>query len=126
MSYFHIIRHCDPLTGNKRELKITQEVCANWKTIGELLGFTPGVIATVKNPGAGKTPEQCFCDIITRWMKNASKLPRKERYPNNWTGVYNLLEDAEHASLANHLKAAVEAICSDLHGNFEGKLIYNE
>ena len=52
-------------------------------------------------------------------MQNAANMPSSKRYPWNWTGFHNVLEDSKHGATANDLKAAINSSCSDLHQNFD-------
>ena len=119
MKHFNLMRYYDPSTGEKKELRILEDLSADWKKVGETLGFTPQKIKTIENPGANKIPSDCLRDIFTGWMENADNMLDKKRFPSNWKGVYNLLEACQHGTTSKDLKAAIEATYSDLHQNFD-------
>ena len=125
MKYFHLIWYYDLYTGEKKELRMLDNLSADWENIGEILGLKTTDITAIRNAGAGKNPLQCLRDVFTRWLDNADNMPSKEHYPCNWTGVYNLLLDSQHSTPAKDLKAAIEASYSDFHHNFnDGELSY--
>ena len=115
LSYFNLIKYDDPNTGEKKELRLLQDLSADWKNIGEILGFSPSEIEAIQNAGAGKTPDQCIRDVFSKWIQNADN----KRYRSNWRGVHELLKDSRYGATANDLKAAIEAPYSDLHQSFE-------
>ena len=119
MKYLNLIRYCDRNTSDKKELRILDDLSADWERIGEILGFRPPEIETIRHAGSGKTPTRCLSDVFSRWIENAVKMPSSERYPWNWTGFYNMLVDSKHGATANDLKAAIASSCSDLHQNFD-------
>ena len=119
MQCLNRIRYRDPNTSEKKELRILDDLSADWERIGEILGFRPPEIDAIRHAGAGKTPTQCLSDVISKWMQNAEKMPSSKRYPWNWTGFHNMLEDSKHGATANDLKAAINSSCSDLHQNFD-------
>ena len=119
MKYLNLIRYCDPNTSEKKELRILDDLSADWEDIGEILGFKPPEIRAIRHAGAAKTPIQCLRDVISKWMQNAEKMPSSKSYPCNWTGFHNMLMDSKHGTIANDLKAAITASCSDLHQNFD-------
>ena len=118
LKHFNLIRYYDPNAGGKKDLQILNELSADWKRIGEILGFRPPQVEAIRNSGAHRTSNECLHEVITRWLQNADNMPSSKRFPSNWTGVYNLLEDSKHISIADDLKSAIEAFCSDLRENF--------
>ena len=119
MKCLNLIRYCDPSTSEKKELRILDDLSADWEDIGEILGFRPPEIKAIRHAGAGKTPVQCLREVISKWTQNADNMPSSKRYPCNWTGFYNMLMDSKHGATANDLKAAITASCSDLHQSFD-------
>ena len=119
MEYLNLIRYHDPNTGEKEELKILDDLSADWECIGEILGFRPQEINAIRHAGAGKTLMQCLREVISKWIQNADNMPSSKRYPCNWTGLYNMLMDSKHGATANDLKAAITASSSDLHQSFD-------
>ena len=117
--YLKCINYHDPNTSEKRELRILDNLSADWEDIGENLGFSPPDINAIRHSGAGKTPMQCLREVIAKWMRDADNMPYSKRYPCNWTGLYNLLMDSKHGTTANDLKAAITASRSDLRGFFD-------
>ena len=115
MKHLNLIRYHDPNTSEKKELRILDDLSADWEDIGEILGFRPPEINTIRHPGAGKTPIQCLREIIYKWMQNADNMPYSKQYPCTWTGLYNMLMHSKHGATANDLKAAITASNSDLH-----------
>ena len=119
MQYLNLIRYYDPNTSEKKELRILDNLSADWECIGEILGFRPPEIDAIRHAGAGKTPIQCLREIISKWMQNAGNMPSSKQYPCNWNGLYSMLMDSKHGATANDLKAAITACSSDLHQTFD-------
>ena len=126
MKYLNLIKYHDLDTSEKKELRILKDLAADWENIGETLGLGPSEIATIRNAGAGTTPEQGLRGVITVWMQNADNMPCSKLYPCTWTGLYKVLMDSEHGTTANNLKAAISATRSDLHQNYDDGEIYTE
>ena len=125
MKHFNLIRYYDPNTGEKKYLQILNDLSEDWERIGEIVGFRPPQIEAIGNTGSHRTSNECLHEVITRWLQNADNMPFSKRFPSNWIGVYNLLEDSKHNSIADDLKSAIEAFCSDLHENFnDGENFY--
>ena len=125
MQCLNLIRYYDPNTSEKKELRILDDLSADWEDIGVILGFRPQEIKAIQNAGAGRTLIQCLREVISKWMQNADKMPSSKRYPWNWTGFYNMLEDSKHGATANDLKAAINSSFSDLHQNFDAGEIWS-
>ena len=119
MQYLRLNRYRDPYTSESKELRIINDLEANWERIGETLGFRPPEINTIRRLGSGRTPEQCLEEVFSKWMENVDKMPSCKRYPCNWKGVYNLLMDSNHSVLASSLNSAVTASRSDLNQTFD-------
>ena len=119
MKYLILIRYHDPNTSEKKELRILDDLSADWEYIGEILGFRPPEINAIRYAGAGKTTIQCLREVISKWIQNADNMPSSKHYPCNWTGLYNMLMDSKHGATANDLKAAITASSSDLHQSFD-------
>ena len=119
MKYLNLIIYHDPNTSEKKELRILDDLSADWECIGEILGFRPPEIDAIRHAGAGKTPIQCLREVISKWIQNADNMPSSKQYPCNWTGLYNMLMDSKHGATANDLKAAISASSSDLHQSFD-------
>ena len=119
MKYLNLISYRDPNTSDKKELRILDDLSADWECIGEILGFRPPEIHAIRHAGAGKTPIQCLREVISKWIQNADNMPFSKQYPCNWNGLYNMLMDSKHGATANDLKAAVTASSSDLHQSFD-------
>ena len=64
MKYFNLIRYCNPNTGEKKELRILDDLLAGWEDIGQILCFKPFQIEAIRYPGAGKTPFQCLGKLL--------------------------------------------------------------
>ena len=121
MKYLNLIRYHDPNTNEKKELRILDDLSADWECIGELLGFRPPEINAIRHPGAAKNPIQCLREVISKWMQNADNMPFSKRYPCNWNGLHNILMDSKHGATANDLKAAITTYSSDLHQGYDGE-----
>ena len=119
MKYLNVVSYHDPNTSEKKELRILDDLSADWEDIGEILGFRPPEINVIRHAGAGKTPIQCLREVISKWIQNADNMLFSKRYPCNWTGLYNILMDSKHGTIANDLKAAITASSSDLHQSFD-------
>ena len=119
MKYLNLLSYHDSNTGEKKELRILDDLSANWEDIGEILGFKPPEINAIRHAGDWETPIQCLRKVISKWIQNADNMPFSTRYPCNWTGLYNILMDSKHGATANDLKAAITASSSDLHQSFD-------
>ena len=119
MKYLNLIRYHDSNTSEKKELRILDDLSADWECIGEILGFRPPEINAIRHAGARKTPIQCLREVISKWMQNADNMPSSKQYPCNWNGIYNMLMDSKHSTTAHDLKAAITASSSDLHQNID-------
>ena len=126
MKYLNLIRYRDPNTSEVREVRILDDLAADWECIGELLDFRPPEIDAIRHAGAGKAPIQCLREVLSKWIQNAVNMPSSKRYPCNWTGVYNLLMDSKHGTTASDLKAAVTASTSDFHQSVDDGEYYIE
>ena len=115
----NLIRYHDPNTNKKKELRILDDLSADWEFIGEILDFRPPEIDAIRHPGAGKTPIHCLQGVISKWLQNADSIPSSKQYPCSWNGLYNMLKDSKHGATANDLKAAITASSSDLHQSFD-------
>ena len=108
------------------EIRFRKELAPIWRDIAQLLAFGYNEIQGIEKPGSGKTFEACLDDVIGRWMANAPNMSNAGRYPANWRGFHNLLEDAERGVLAGNLRAAIEAGRSDIHKNFDDGKHYSK
>ena len=118
MHYLNLIRYRDAQTNEGRELRIVNCLAANWERFGETLGFQPPEINTIRHAGAGKTPEQCLRDVLTRWMQDSVHMPNHDMYPCTWKGLVCVLNDSQNGDIADNLSAAIEASSSDLYHNY--------
>ena len=98
MKYLNLISYRDPITSEKKELRILDDLSADWECIGEILGFRPPEINAIRHAGAGKTPIQCLREVISKWIQNADNMPSSKQYPCNWNGLYNMLMDSKHGA----------------------------
>ena len=119
MNSWNLVRYYDPKTFKKKDLRILEDIAADWEVIGEILGFRPPRIKAIRCAGAGKTPAQCLRGVLTRWMVNANVMPNSDRYPSTWQGLHNLLVDSLHGATAKDLTDAIDTPYSDLHSNFD-------
>ena len=124
MNLLQLIRYYDSETQQHLKIKIIEEVASNWEEVAGQLGFTPGVIVAVKNPGCGKTPDACFKEILRRWMANATGMPNADRYPCTWRGIHALLIDTTHTTVANDLKEAIEATYTDFKKTYDEGILH--
>ena len=119
MKHLILIRYHDPNTSEKEELRILDDLSADWENIGGTLGFPQPQIETIRHAGSGRTTLQCLRGVITKWMQNADNMPFSKDYPCTWSGLYNMLMHSGHSGTANNLKAAITASSSDLHQSFD-------
>ena len=115
MMYLNLIKYHDPNTGEKKELRILDDLSADWVGIGEILGLKPSEIEAIKHPGAGKKQIDCLREVFSKWICNADSMPSSKQYSCNWYGLYTLLMDSKHGTTANNLEAALTDSSSDLH-----------
>ena len=95
---------------------VIQKTAYQWRTVATLLSVEPTVIESIANPGSGKTPEQCLCDVFNKYWSSDGSEGTKEEYPRTWRGLYTLLEDAELGEVADDLSKALSSECNSVRG----------
>ena len=126
MKYFNLIRYHDPITSEKKELRILDDLSTDWVDIGVILGLRQEEINDIQYGRSWKNPIQCLREVISKWIQNADNMPFRKRYPCNWRGLYNMLRDSKYGATANDLKAAITASSSDLHQSVDDGKNYIE
>ena len=114
-----LFKYIDPKTNQHKEISIIHSLAYNWREIGTIIGFPDHIIKAIYNAGSGREPNDCMQEVMSKWLNNAPGMPKYKQYPDNWTGVYNLLMDALQSKLAANLCDAVNAQVSDLRGNYK-------
>ena len=114
MMYLNHIEYHDPNTSEKKELRILDDLSADWVDIGEILGLKPSEIEAIKHPGAGKKQIDCLREVFSKWICNADSMS-SSKHPCNFYGLYTLLINSKHGTTANNLEAALTDSSSDLH-----------
>ena len=94
--------------GFKEQLRILNEVCAQWKDIGALLGFSGAEMKEIER-NCPRDIKECCREILTSWIEHGRG---HESYPATWEGLHKLLEDIECSTLAKLLKEALTILMS--------------
>ena len=88
--------------------------------MGEILGLHRAVIQTIENPGSGRDPEDCMCQVFVKWLDNAApQLPNYRQYPLTWRGLHNLLLDSDNGEAAVELKIALSSQFNTVQGTYK-------
>ena len=82
-----------------------------------MLGIEQSRIDIIAASYSTIAPERCMGDVLTMWVDNAVCLPRAERYPLTWKGLYQLLKDSEFGEVAQQLKRALSSKFNSVRGN---------
>ena len=88
--------------GEQHRLRITQSICPEWRTIGNLLGIAYPVLETIQSQYRGELQECCYA-VMRKWMDSGSP-----GYSLTWEGLLELLEDADCAQVAEELRKALD------------------
>ena len=79
-------------------------VSARWRDLGLLLGLSLNQLDAWDEQYRGNATT-CWTRVMDQWLGEGGT----RDYPASWEGLYDLLEDAEHAQTATALKAAVDS-----------------
>lgn len=82
-----------------KKLKIISALASQWKKFGIHLNFdeTGYTLRNIKK----ECSEECCIEMMEMWLEG------KGRQPVTWATLIELLEDAEHKSIAEQLKEVV-------------------
>ena len=81
-----------------QKVKILEEVCSEWKSMGELLGLTQGELKAIQKDQRG-VYQECCKEVFYVWFKKG-----KTKYTVSWDGLCELLRDMDLSALAKRLE----------------------
>ena len=88
--------------GNQaEELKVVDQACTKWNTIGDLIGMSEASLEAIKMDRSNVV--QCFEDVLKHWMQNGGT----NEYPATWLGLRRVLVHCEMSNLADRVKKAM-------------------
>ena len=82
------------------KIKITERLCTEWKTIGQLLDFDDYGDEVLKIEEQTKDMEDCLTKVLSLWLKGRSRAHK----PATWKTFIELLKDSDQNSLASELE----------------------
>ena len=98
------LTHVQWNVGNtKEEIKVVDEACPKWNTIGVLIGMSHKKIQAIENDRS--TIKKRFEEVLHYWIDNGSK-----NYPASWIGLRKVLEDSELHALSERIKTGMKYI----------------
>ena len=104
--HLHLIKWIPDGETTVKKLKISEAMSSIWRgKIAVLLGLSHSQIVSIENPGSGNTPQRCLDEVLEKWRETRGQ----ESYPYTWTGLLELLDDAEVKVLAIDLKKALSS-----------------
>ena len=98
MSYLELLKK-----GNQnppQRLRVIERICLKWRDMGTLLGVDHAALGVIKNERQGA--KDCCYGILEKWFDNGSK-----RYPLDWGGMLELLDDLEMSGVAKELREMI-------------------
>ena len=91
-------------SGNKQQLKIVEEISGKWRKVAVLLGLSVGQMDGIMQQSF-MDPEQCCLRVFDRWIISNGEYTD---YPVTWSGLYKLLKNTGHSTIAEHMKTAMQ------------------
>ncbi len=88
---------------HKNEIKVVDEACPKWDTIGVLIGMSYSKIQAIEKERS--TIKKRFEEVLDYWINNGSK-----GYPATWIGLRKVLEDSELHALSERIKTGMKHI----------------
>jgi len=92
--------------GQIEELRVYNVLSTVWKKVSALLKLDDYTITNIETIYRGN-PEDCFRDVMKRWLDNDKKLSAD--YKCTWNGLIKLAADVQHSRVSDQLKKALEA-----------------
>ena len=83
-------------TGNHHLKELSQEVSADWETMGLLLKIKEGVLNTINTDYPSNT-QRCFVEMLKEWLKQVDP-------PPVWSTIIDAIELLGNPSLAEKLR----------------------
>ena len=88
--------------GRPRNLRLRDEMCADWQDIGDLLEISPIRLTEIRRSHL-YNPKMCCRDILLDWLQMDEC-----SYPVNWDGMLRLLVDIGLSAIADKLQEALK------------------
>ena len=85
----NVIRWSHP-SGEVQSYRLCENVSYQWKTLGQILGFSEGFLKGVAISNRDR-PGDCWSDVVGRWLEEGSE--PVAAYPSSWQGLIAALED---------------------------------
>ena len=82
------------------KIKITERLCTEWKTIGQLLDFDDYGSKVLKIEEQTRDMEDCLTQVLSLWLQGRSRAYK----PATWKTFVELLKDCDQNSLASELE----------------------
>lgn len=95
--------------GCEQKFRLINNVSANWKKFGHLLGQNPNLL-NAWEVECLKQADLCWCKVMGHWLNEDDPSP----YPTTWIGLFTLLKDVECAEVAIRMEAALSSILPPL------------
>lgn len=89
--------------GVVQRLRIIKKVSAEWRELGRLIGFGAADLRRIDRLEHLDNVE-CCVDVFNHWIDNDG---HPTNYPLTWQGLYDLLCDIEHDTVASYMKMAL-------------------
>ncbi len=89
-------------SGQRKTLRLRDEMSPHWHEAGELLGLTAANLECIYAKHHGE-PRECCRDVLKDWVRSDSS-----DYPATWGGLLSLLDDLQLHACAKSLQAALE------------------
>ena len=90
--------------GERRALKVMDEVAGSWKKLGTLFNYDVNRIAL--NHMGGDFVTDCCLDVLQRWFRSG----RARGYPSSWSGLIQALRDIDLNRVANDIDIALKCV----------------
>ena len=116
--FVSLLEWIDWATGEKKTVRVYNRAAWKWRNIAECLGLEPGEIARIRRNHF--SDDGRVMDVFRHWFDNANYLPNRNKYPKNWSGLIQLLNDSDLKQLSEMVKTALSAASS----NIKGELFY--
>jgi hypothetical protein len=97
--------------GVEQELRIVSTVSAKWRELGFLVGLISPELDGFDRRSLHNNFE-CCVHVFSHWCSNDGHPPK---YPLNWKGLYDLLCDAKHKTVAKDLEEALASRGVSIH-----------
>ena len=83
--------------GEKKQLRIKQSICNQWRNIGSLLEI-PDSTLTAWGTTYRENPLECINPVMSHWFDHPT-----DDYPASWEGLKGLLEAVQLCEVAKQL-----------------------